>query len=149
MSTSQTEESNDNPWGQLVPGTTMTTNSISTPANVELDMDIPPHIDETSEASTEPLSARLYNQKTAESILEQQHLTKQLRALAQELKRTRSQAAVSRALDNSAVEDANWSARELRLVQESVARWKRLRTYKMAEEILVGAVNIREANVIA
>lgn len=149
ISTSQTEESLETPWGQLAPGTTMTTNSVGTPANLELDKETQPIVDEVSKAGTEPLPARLHDQKTAESILEQQHLTKQLRTLAQELKRTRSQAAILKALDNTAVEVADWSARDLRLVQVVVERWKGLRTFKMAEEILMGAVNIREANVIA
>jgi len=149
MTASQTEESLDNPWGQLAPGTTMTTNSIGTPANLELEKDNQPAVDEASETGTEPLSARLNDQKTVDSAFEQQHLTKQLRNLAQELKRTRSQAAAARALDSAVPEDADWTARERRLVSEAVERWKRLRTYKLAEAILMGAVDIREANVVA
>jgi len=149
MSTSQTEESLDNPWGQPAPDTTMTTNSLGTPANLELDKDVQPVIDEVFEVGTEPFSARMLEQKNTDAVTEQQHLTEQLRSLARELKKTRSLAAAARALDNTAVETANWTARELRLVQGAVEKWQGLRTYKMAEEILMGAVNIREANVIA
>ena len=84
-----------------------------------------------------------------DTALERQHLTKQLKTLAQELKRTRAQAATIKALGGVEVEPAEWSVRELKLVNRAVEKWKSLRTYKMAEEILSGAVGLREANVIA
>jgi kinesin family protein 1 len=81
--------------------------------------------------------------------LEQEHLTRQLKSLALEVKRIRSQAAASRALDKEVVDTATWSARELKLVQGAVKKWRRLRAFKMAEQILMGAVDVKEANVIA
>jgi kinesin family protein 1 len=47
------------------------------------------------------------------------------------------------------VETIAWSAKELRLVQGVVKRWRAMRAFKMAEQILTGAVDLREANVIA
>jgi len=150
MSTSQTEESPENPWG-LAQGTTLTTNSLGTPVKLEHERDGPSVVEELSENGTtiDFTPSRLFDQKTADAVLEQQHLTKQLKTLAQELKRTRAQAAAASALKTDAVEEANWSAKELRLVQAAVTKWKSLRTYKMAEALLMGAVDVREANVIA
>jgi kinesin family protein 1 len=149
IATSQTDETLENgtnPWA-AAHGTTLTTNSIGTPQAPELDALI---AEERSEsAPTEPALAYTYNAKAEDAQLEQQHLTKQLQNLTQEVKRMRSQAAVARALQEVVFEPAHWSARELRLVQGAVERWKRLRNFTMAEEILSGAVLLREANVIA
>lgn len=84
-----------------------------------------------------------------ESSLEQQALTKQLRTLAQEVKRIRSQAAVARARGLSIPEVAAWSPREMVLARKAADQWKGLRNFGMAEEILRHAADIREANVIA
>jgi kinesin family protein 1 len=69
--------------------------------------------------------------------------------MALEVKRIRSQAAASRALERDVIEPASWSHRELKLVQDAVGRWKRLKMFKMAEQVLIGAVELREANIIA
>lgn len=61
----------------------------------------------------------------------------------------RSQAAATRALNKDVLDPAEWTERQLRLAKSAVARWQRLRTFKMAEHILSGAAEIREANVIA
>ncbi|WOO79310.1 Kinesin-like protein [Vanrija pseudolonga] len=84
-----------------------------------------------------------------ESSLEQQALTKQLRTLAQEVKRIRSQAAVARARGLSIPEVAAWSPREMVLARKAADQWKKLHNFGMAEEILRYAADIREANVIA
>ena len=148
MSTTQTEESMDNPW-LGAQGTTMTSHSLDTPVMLESEKDPPITVEERSETDPELPLLRRYDQRVEDAALEQRHLTKQLRTLAQELRRTRSQAAADRAMEQSTTEPANWTARELRLVQDAVDRWKRLKTYAMAEELLTGAVNVREANVIA
>ncbi|WVO17419.1 hypothetical protein L204_105111 [Cryptococcus depauperatus] len=142
-----------NPW--MAPGqtTTMTSNSIGTPIGPELDINI---IDQQSEVSTEqpyphaPASPSLaYDQKVVDAKLHQEHLTKRLRSMAQEMKRIRSQAAKARAMEQVDVEPVNWSVEELRKVQWVVANWKKLRGFKMAEEILLSAVDVKEANVLA
>ena len=149
MSASQTEESTENPW-TAQQGTTMTTNSLGTPALAETDKDNAEVqvMDEITEITRLP-TASSEDRKSADAALEQQHLARQLRNLAQELKKTKSQAAVAKALQHMDIETADWNAKELRLVQGATQRWKRLRTYRMAEEILKGAVDVREANVIA
>lgn len=147
MSTSQTEESIENPWA-AAQGTTMTSTSLGTPAILEMDKDVQPII-EGSDAGTELPVAAVINQKAADAAMQQQHLTKQLQTLARELKKSRSQAAATRALASVDFEPADWTSTELRLAKRVVAKWKELRTYKMAEEILQGAVDVREANVIA
>lgn len=142
---SQTEETYDTlgiPWAGPME-TTMTTNSLGTPqkpdeAEAEISM----------VESVEPNSPS-WEQRAEDKALEQQHLTQQLRSLAQEVKRIRSQAAKARALEDGSVEPADWSARELRLVKWAVGKWKRLRGFSIAEQILSGAVSMREANVIA
>ncbi|WVQ85942.1 hypothetical protein IAT38_008110 [Cryptococcus sp. DSM 104549] len=155
LQSSQTEESldpNSNPWAG--PGhTTMTSVSLGTPIH-----DLERNIEERSETSTEhpsflpspsPGSSRGYDPKAADVALHQEHLQRQLKSMAQEVKRIRSQAAAARALENVEVEPASWSAEDLRRVKWAVGRWRRLRGYKMAEEVLMGAVEVREANVIA
>lgn len=142
LPSSQTEDSLDtlaNPWTGAQ--ATLTTTSLGTPIELENTA-----IEERSESGTEPVA---YNAKAADAALEQQHLTKQLRNLAQEVKRIRSQAATARQIEEAGLEPIQWTARELRLVHWVVARWQRLRSYAMAEEILKMAVNVREANVIA
>lgn len=148
MSTSQTEESGENPWA-AAQGTTMTSNSLGTPAMLDVDKENYPAIDESVEADVEPAAAAMINQKAADAAIEQQHLTRQLQNLARELKKSRSQAAATKALASVEVEPANWTARQMRLAQRVVFKWKQLRSYKMAEEILQRAVDVREANVIA
>lgn len=153
MTRSVTEESlNDvsNPWAGAQ-GTTMTSYSAHTPGPPEHDKNI---VDERSEADTElPIvtgsAARLSAVQAADTALEQEHLAKQLREMAQQVRIARSQAAVANALEPMVVEAADWSARELRLVACAIAKWKRLRAFTMAEQILKGAVEVREANVIA
>ncbi|RXK41996.1 kinesin [Tremella mesenterica] len=150
MVASNTEDSlvdGNNPWATMQ-GTTLTSNSIATPGGLDLDQAI---IEEISETDTEhpfPIVS-VDAQKVADAALEQEHLTRQLRDMAQQVRLVKSQAAVARALERTVVESANWSAKELRLVKWAVERWKRLRSYTMAEEILKGAVDVREANVIA
>ncbi|KAL1410022.1 hypothetical protein Q8F55_004024 [Vanrija albida] len=100
---------------------------------------------ETNSRSDARSSMRLSD----ESSLEQQALTKQLRTLAQEVKRIRSQAAVARARGLSIPEVAAWSPREMVLARKAADQWKKLHNFGMAEEILRYAADIREANVIA
>ncbi|OCF33654.1 kinesin [Kwoniella heveanensis BCC8398] len=152
MSTSQTEESLDpssNPWAGPH-ATTMTSNSVPTPLANEEEVLMN---EEGSEAGTEqalPSIPKIQDAKGAADVaLHQEHLTRQLKSMAQEVKRIRSQTAAARAMEQASIEPADWTARELRLVQKSVEKWKRLRFYAMAEQILGGAVNLREANVIA
>ncbi|WVQ95660.1 hypothetical protein IAU59_002758 [Kwoniella sp. CBS 9459] len=152
MSASQTEESldpNSNPWAGPH-ATTVTSNSIITPLANEEEVLM---AGEGSEAGTEqaipPILKNQDSRAAADVTLHQEHLTRQLKTMAQEVKRIRSQAAAARAMEQVSVEAADWSPRDLRLVQESVQKWKRLCYYSMAEQILGGAVNLREANVIA
>ncbi|KAK8850531.1 hypothetical protein IAR55_004449 [Kwoniella newhampshirensis] len=139
-------EANSNPWA--VPhGTTLTTDSVDTPAGRDADQSL---LEDDYEAGTElSVPPIRYSQKFADSALHQEHLTRQLRTMAQEVRRIRSQAAVARAFEQTSVESANWSPKELRLVQGAVEQWKKLRSFTIAEQLLIGAVNVREANVIA
>ncbi|WWD07311.1 hypothetical protein V865_005409 [Kwoniella europaea PYCC6329] len=153
MTASETQESLDpssNPWANGQMATTMTSSSVGTPVAQDNDKS---NLEEGSEAGTEhplPQISQIPSvQKPSDSALHQEHLTRQLKTMAQEVKRIRSQAAAARALEQTSIEPANWTSRELRLVQDAVQRWKRLRLFAMAEEILMGAVNVREANVIA
>lgn len=94
-------------------------------------------------------SSRPDNSSSADSTLEQQALTKQLRTLAQEVKRMRTQAAVARARGMSIPDVADWTPRELVLARKAVEHWKRLRNFAMAEQMLMAAADVREANIIA
>lgn len=147
----ETPENNGNPWAGPLEAT-LTTNSIQTPLAIE--PPDPVEVEDQSESdvnvsgtSLEP-AIQLRSKGDSES-LENQHLTRQLKTLAQEVKRMRSQAAAARALAKDVLDPADWTETQMRYAQMAVARWKRLRTFKMAEQILTGAVEIREANVIA
>lgn len=156
ISASQTEDNLDtllNPWAG--PGeTTMTTTSLGTPMiPQESDraiIDVPSEPDGDPNASADhvdlPVVARKIDDDAA---LEQQHMARQLRHLAQELTRAKSEAAIARILDRSVDEAATWSARELRLAQMAVSRWRGLRWHRMAGELLSYSVDIKEANIIA
>jgi kinesin family protein 1 len=141
-------ESNVNPWtGPLE--TTMTTDSVHTPFGLE-DHEIRiSSADQRSDTELLQSLAPAINLKSTESSLEQEHLTRQLKTMALEVKRIRSQAAASRALERDVIEPASWSHRESKLVQNAVGRWNRLKMFKMAEQVLMGAVELREANIIA
>ncbi|WVO20454.1 uncharacterized protein IAS62_001751 [Cryptococcus decagattii] len=141
------------PWAGAGQTTTMTSNSLATPVGPDIDVDI---VDKQSETSAEQapyinsaLSTPSYHQKAADATLHQEHLTKQLKMMAQEVKRIRSQAAWAKAMDPGEMEPANWNVAEVRELRRVVEKWKRLRSYKIAEELLLGAVEVREANVIA
>nr|XP_019007917.1 kinesin [Kwoniella pini CBS 10737]OCF46698.1 kinesin [Kwoniella pini CBS 10737] len=153
MTASETQESldpNRNPWANGQIATTMTSDSIGTPVGQAPDKFA---IEESSEADTElpllPAFLQSSPAKSSDAALHQEHLTRQLRTMAQEVKRIRSQAAAARAMEKVSLEPADWSSGELRLVQEAVKCWKCLRSYSMAEEILTSAASLREANVIA
>lgn len=108
----------------------------------------------TSDGRTEPdspsrHSSRADNSFSADTTLEQQALTKQLRTLAQEVKRMRTQAAVARATGVSMPDVADWTPRELVLARKAVERWKHLRNFAMAEQMLSTAADVREANIMA
>ncbi|KIR42439.1 kinesin [Cryptococcus deuterogattii 99/473] len=141
------------PWAGRGQATTMTSNSLATPVGPDIDVNI---VDEQSETSAEQasyinsaLSTPSYDQKAADATLHQEHLTKQLKMMAQEVKRIRSQAAWAKAMEPGEMEPANWNVEQVRKLRRVVEKWKRLRSYKIAEELLLGAVDIREANVIA
>lgn len=109
---------------------------------------------DNSDSRTEPdspsrPSSRPDNSSSADSTLEQQALTKQLRTLAQEVKRMRTQAAVARARGMSIPDVADWTPRELVLARKAVEQWKHLRNFSMAEQMLMAAADVREANIIA
>lgn len=102
----------------------------------------------TSRSEVAPATPRFSVSVSEDSILEQQFMTKQLRTLAQEVKRIRAQAVVNRARGVSAIEEA-WTPRELVLVRKAVEKWKDLRNFAMAEQLLHMAGDVREANIIA
>jgi len=81
--------------------------------------------------------------------LEQQALTKQLKTLAQEVKRMRTQAAVARVGGMPVPEISQWTPREIVLARKAADKWKRLRNFAMAEQLLTAAGDVREANIIA
>ena len=140
----------DNPWATQN-ATTLTSSSLGTPVMLDGDRYDTPAVDGQSEASTEqpiPLWAGL-DQKARDERLESQHLTKQLRSMAQELRKSRAQAVAAKALEHQVVEPVNWTSRELRLVRGAIDKWKTFRSYVMAEEILTRAVDLKEANIIA
>ena len=132
---------NVNPWADPN-DPTMTGTSIRTPHNVDGDRD-----NQVVDYGKTLLPA-FVDGKVEDADLEKQHLTRQLRNMAQEMKRVRAQAAKDRALERPIEEQADWSAKELKLVQWAVERWKRLRVFKVAERILTQAVLLREANVM-
>ena len=142
----------NNPWATLQ-ASTLESSSLGTPVLLEIDNAEAEIADTRSEASTEQPTRRWNGQgmdrKSQDDALEQQHLTRQLRNLAQELKKTRAQAAAARALQVETDEPSDWTARELRLARDAVHRWKGRRSFVLAEEILTRAVDLKEANVIA
>lgn len=144
---SQTDESPEpigNPWAGPMETTTTERESLHTPNG---DDDVR-YQETTSDTSLLGPAIKL-KLSSEDSTLEQEHLTRQLKSLALEVKRIRSQAAASRALEKEVIDTATWSSRELKLVQGAVQRWRGLRAFKMAEQILMGAVDVKEANVIA
>ena len=132
-----------NPWAGPMETTTTERESLHTP-NGDDDTHYQDHRSDTS-----LLGPAIKLISSEDSTLEQEHLTRQLKSLALEVKRIRSQAAASRALDKEVVDTATWSARELKLIQGAIKKWRGLRAFKMAEQILMGAVDVKEANVIA
>jgi kinesin family protein 1 len=80
--------------------------------------------------------------------LEQQAITKQLKSLAQEVKRMRSEAAIDRA-GGTPAPDVQWTPREIVLARKAADKWKKLRNFAMAEQLLTAAGDVREANIIA
>lgn len=107
-----------------------------------------------SDSKTEPESpsrpsSRPDSSSSADPTLEQQALTKQLRTLAQEVKRMRTQAAVARARGMSIPDVADWTPHEMVLARKAIECWKRLRNFHMAEQMLLAAADVREANIIA
>ena len=142
----------DNPWA-LQPSNTLTTNSLGTPILIDGDRFEPRIVDgdeETVNDRSEPPQAVVTSSsKTADAQIERDHLTRQLRDLASELRRTRAQATAARAMERNIIDPANWSARELKLVDWAVKQWKKTRNFVLAEQILSKAVDLKEANVIA
>ena len=146
LTDSQTDELPEpvgNPWAGPMETTNTERESLHTP---NVDDDARSH-DHRSDNSL--LGPAIKLMSSEDPTLEQEHLTRQLKSLALEVKRIRSQAVASRALDKDVVDTATWSARELKVVQGAVKRWRGLKAFKMAEQILTGAVNVKEANVIA
>lgn len=144
----ETHEPTGNPWAGPLE-TTLTTDSLQTP--LALDNIDPVDIEHRSVSEVAGGLApafQLQLTKQADPALETQHLTRQLHTLALEVKRIRSQAAASRAFDRDTLDPASWTSKDLRLVQAVITKWRRLRSFKMAEQILSGAVDLREANVI-
>lgn len=160
MTPSQNDEPYENalnPWAGPLE-TTLTTDSVQTPFAQDQDGVAPVDLDATdvrSDSSViETLGPALQLQlksatQAQDTSLEHEHLTRQLKTLAQEVKRVRSQAAAARALGRDVLEPETWSSSQLRLARMAVTRWKKMQTFKMAEQILVGAVELREANIIA
>ena len=142
MTPSADGDPNANPWADPN-DPTVTGTSIVTPQHVDVDRDA----GIVNYGKT--LLPAFGDQNNDDVALEKQHLTRQLRNMAQEMKRVRAQAAKDRALDRPVEEQADWSAKELRLVQWAVKRWQRLRVFKVAERLLTQAVLLREANVMA
>lgn len=85
----------------------------------------------------------------SDESLEQQFMTKQLRTLALEVKRIRAQAAVHRARGEAMSEEEEWTIPQTVLVRTAVEKWKQLRNFVMAEQLLYLAADVREANIIA
>jgi kinesin family protein 1 len=145
---SQTDELPEpvgNPWAGPMETTTTERESLHTPL-ADDDLRFQDQLSDSSNLLGPAIKLKLSSE---DSTLEQEHLRRQLKSLALEVKRIRSQAAASKALEKDVVVTANWSSRELKLVQGAVKRWRRMGAFKMAEQILKGAVDIREANVIA
>lgn len=144
----ETLEPSGNPWAGPLE-TTLTTDSIQTP--LALDNIDPVDLEHrsVSEVAGGLAPAFQIQLKQQDQTLETQHLTRQLQTLALEVKRIRSQATAACAFDRDILDPESWTAGELRLVRLAVSRWRRLRSFKMAEQILAGAVDVREANVIA
>jgi len=145
---SQTDELPEpagNAWAGPMEATTTERESIHTP-NGEEDIRFQDQRSDTGHILGPAIKLRA---GLEDSTLEQEHLTRQLKSLALEVKRIRSQAAASRALEKEVIDTVTWSSREFKLVQGAVKRWRGLRAFKMAEQILMGAVDVKEANVIA
>lgn len=143
MAASIADESVDiNPWeGQLGNGN-------PNPLENGSDSRADPMTDGTESTSRSEIAPATRFSVSDDSTLEQQFMTKQLRTLAQEVKRIRAQAAVNRARGVSLSEEA-WTPRELVLVRRAVEKWNELRNFAMAEQLLNMAGDVREANIIA
>jgi kinesin family protein 1 len=134
-----------NPWGDGMVLTGM--GGSGTPALVH-DTDTSDTRTEVPELDGSPrlLPTGRFERFGDDVALEQQVLTKQLKSLALEVKRMRSQAASGSAGE---LPDVEWTPHELMLVRKAVDKWKRLRNFAMAEQMLMVAGDVREANIIA
>lgn len=151
LTASNTEEHLDSlpdPWGGPL-GTTLTTDSLGTPMAREVSDDAVVNVE--PEADVENLAAASSSnvRNKEETSLEQDLMFRQLQSLAQELRRTRNEAAAARVLERDVPEVASWTIKELKLVREAIKRWKRLRWFALAEELLKGCRDLKEANIIA
>lgn len=148
MSNGPTEDSTENPW-TAIQGTTMTSASLGTPLQTESTKGI--NIDgDSGDAETQLDDIRsTYPSPSKNKGIEHHHLARQLQTLAQELKKSRSQAAIANATRQISSEVENWSMETLRLAQDSVKQWRTLQSYKMAEDILITAVDVRQANIFS
>lgn len=148
-STAYTEESMDastNPWG--APGTSVTSPSISTPNIADLLKD-DIRVEEAGGGTSGPDTPSKVTRQSEDAAIEHQHMQKQLRHIAEEMKRLRSQA-VARALEQTnPYEPEVYSARQLGLLGTVVKQWRQLKSFATAEDILTSAVDLREANVLA
>lgn len=150
MTSSYTEDSLDRysiPWTGPQE-TTITSSSIHTPLVAEADKEIMPTSSGSCESNTSVPDISI-NPQAQEAARRKEQLEQQVKEMARELKLAKSQAATARALERTAFGPVTWSAQELRLVQTAVRRWRRLRSFAMAEQVLTEAVNVREANVFA
>ncbi|BEI81426.1 hypothetical protein CcaverHIS002_0205860 [Cutaneotrichosporon cavernicola] len=103
----------------------------------------------TTRSETSPAARFSVMSGLSDESLEQLFMTKQLRTLALEVKRIRAQAAVSRARGEALPEAEEWTMQQTVLVRKAVEKWKQLRNFVMAEQLLHLAADVREANIIA
>ncbi|TXT11932.1 uncharacterized protein COLE_02342 [Cutaneotrichosporon oleaginosum] len=135
----------NNPWeGQLGNGSPLAMENGS-----ESRDQVTEGTESTSRSEASPAARFSAMSGLSDESLEQQFMTKQLRTLALEVKRIRAQAAVSRARGEAMSEEEEWSMPQTVLVRKAVEKWKQLRNFVMAEQLLHLAADVREANIIA
>ncbi|GMK54644.1 hypothetical protein CspeluHIS016_0112300 [Cutaneotrichosporon spelunceum] len=139
------ESVDNNPWeGQLGNGSPLPQENGSVSRDHVTDGS-----ESTTRSETSPAARFSVMSGLSDESLEQLFMTKQLQTLALEVKRIRAQAAVSRARGEALPEAEEWTMPQTVLVRKAVEKWKQLRNFVMAEQLLHLAADVREANIIA
>ncbi|TFK22194.1 kinesin-like protein [Coprinopsis marcescibilis] len=112
-----------------------------------------PFTDEPLKETQETLEARLHelDESSAENEdlkVEKEHMEQQLRVVKAQMRRLIDARARGEDLEGLQYEPVIYTGKQLRLIRKVLDRWRAHRSFSMAEQILINAVAVKEANVI-